>query len=153
MFREKKLIPKIGKIEEFVSPAGITSKLNKPERASAFSQSRIEAALQEMQKPIGNIIGGIRGALSTVFLDLPKKTAQKTLSTITKIATGAVALPANLARGTLDIALKAPLTAALGLASIIPEKTVGNISRIAETTREKALRALGEPQKPDTVKA
>ncbi|MBD3360406.1 hypothetical protein GF366_01235 [Candidatus Peregrinibacteria bacterium] len=152
MFRENNLISKIGRIEEVISPAGITSKLNQPEKATAFSQHRIETALQEMQKPIGNIIGGIRGALSTVFLELPKKTAQKTLSTITKIATGAVALPANLARGTLDIALKVPLSAALGLASIIPEKTVGRISRIAENTREKALKALGETQKPDIIK-
>ena len=118
------------------------------EKIGTFSKKRVDAALKQMQTPLSSIAGGIRGAISAVMFDLPKNIAQKSLSTLTKVTTGAVALPANVAKGTINLAM-APLGAALGLISVIPEKTLGKISELAERTRTRALNAIGvSPEAP-----
>ncbi|MFH1284694.1 MAG: hypothetical protein ABIH78_03865 [Candidatus Peregrinibacteria bacterium] len=142
---------KLRKVGETVSPANVVGKLSSPEKAAKFGTARLTEALKEMQRPIGSIIAGVRGELSAVLLDLPKKVIKKTLSTITKILTGVVALPANIARGTANIALQVPLTAALGIASVVPEKTFGTVSRAAQATKEKILKAIGEEEEPQEL--
>lgn len=142
MFKEPRLIhkesPPVGKL---INPLSTSQEradlvLNANTEASPYNTARVEAASKEFHHPITNAVASVRAALRSALIDLPQAAFKKTAGVVSDIATGAIAIPANIGRLAMDLLRLPPRMLLIG-ADQLAEQTFGRISRIAKSVNEK----------------
>ena len=141
----------MGKFREILDPTFPSKDRNERNfhnktTSGEWNDEHVEAAAEELQKPLMQIVKSARDSMAGVYLgtkNLVKDTVTGTLSLASNTVTGAIAAPFKFGRWALDL-LKIPPVLLIASTGAVA-RTAGYPSKWMRKTNEKVHKIIGRP--------